>query len=77
MRHAFTVLLLNKQSHTLEQLITDNEGLIDQIQRMKQAEAERGVHGQDLNSLASASRVEDPEQEDARVEDTVEMDAES
>ena len=34
------MLLLNKQNYTLEQLITDNENLIDQIQRMKSSTVE-------------------------------------
>lgn len=35
MRQAFTMLHLNRQNFMLEQLMTDNENLIDQIQQMK------------------------------------------
>ena len=36
MRHAFTMLELNQKDQMLEQLMTDNENLIDQLQRMKE-----------------------------------------
>ena len=43
-KHAFTMLLLNKQNCNLEQLLTDNENLIDQINRMKTPTGQASQH---------------------------------